>query len=127
MIPAELEELLNAILTTQEGILDRLDLLDGGGPDSSAAPPEQALPEWVEWLMETYALALVIPNDWADSAAITAELTALRKAHTAAHSPKAGPWDALTWHDHLARMLDRIDPSHTHGYTQRRRDRMLGD
>lgn len=131
----DLAVLITELLNAQEAMVERIENLEheltqcssslsGGSDDDKEDEP---LGKWVEWLIETYHLELVIPTKWADHEAIRTELQALHQAHSAAYSEQASGWDKLTWHDHLTRMLDRIDPSHTPGYTQRLRDYTLND
>ncbi|MGJ3510167.1 hypothetical protein [Enemella sp. A6] len=134
----DLEVLITQLLNAQEDMIKRIEALEhelAQRPHNSSSSDntgdgeddEETLGEWVEWLIETYHLELVIPSSWADHEAIRSELDALHQAHNAAYSDQASGWDKLTWHDHLTRALDRIDPSHTPGYTQRLRDYTLND
>lgn len=133
----DLAVLITELLNSQEAMVERIEALEheltqrqrsSSLPRSSDDDEEdEPLGEWVEWLIETYHLDLVIPSKWTDHEAIRSELDALHQAHSAAFSDQASGWDKLTWHDHLTRALDRIDPSHTPGYTQRLRDYTLND
>ncbi len=63
---------------------------------------------WVEWLANTYACDDAI-RGWEATTAIRNELEALwHAARRGALSERAGAWDPLSWHDHLARTLDRL-------------------
>lgn len=134
----DLAALITELINAQEAMVERIEALEhelARRPRSSSSSAgildcdeeSESLEEWVEWLIETYHLELIIPSKWASHEAIRSELEALHQAHSAAFSDQASGWDKLTWHDHLTRALDRVDPSHTPGYTQRMRDRTLND
>lgn len=63
---------------------------------------------WVQWLANTYACDEAI-RGWDQNTGIRNELEALwHAARRGALSERAGAWDPLSWHDHLARTLDRL-------------------
>lgn len=80
--------------------------------------PDQpdTMDEWVAKLIEDYYLADEL-HDWQHNTAIRNELAALRIAWRRMTSDQASPWDAVTWHDALARSRARW-PDHN---TRRRR------
>lgn len=73
-----------------------------GGED---AEPD-GLDEWVEWLIPTYELQVVL-DGWESEPGIVRELAALMKAHIAIVGKRKG-FDDVTWHSHLASMITRV-------------------
>lgn len=77
---------------------------------------------WVEWLANTYAGDTAVKG-WESNPGIRNELEALwHAAGRGALSQRAGTWDPLSWHDHLARTLARLGD-----HRNRRRDQPLRD
>lgn len=74
-----------------------------------AARAWDTLTEWVDWLLDRYALDDTIPACWYQHGPMTDELDALRAAWNAAYlDPGARPLDAAYWHDLLDRTLSRL-------------------
>lgn len=83
-------------------LLERVNALEEGGEDIE--PPE--LDEWVEWLIPTYALEVLL-QDWRAHPGIVRELAALLKAHIDVVGKRKG-FDDVVWHGHLASMVSRV-------------------
>ena len=76
---------------------------------------EDELPEWVnDWLIPTFALDVVLKN-WIEEPALRSELQALKLGYQAMAASAARPnFDAISWHDALARMVDRVSAHREH-------------
>ena len=69
----------------------------------------QQLREWVEWLVERYALdTTTVPGCWYQHPPQVEELTALWRAWQSAYHPTATGDAALHWHDHLDQTRTRL-------------------
>lgn len=81
-----------------------------------AAEAWTALVDWVDELLERYALDESIPTCWYAHGAMVEELHALHVAWLGAYTGRAGqPMDRAFWHEVLARTLSRIREWNRHG------------
>jgi hypothetical protein len=81
-----------------------------------AADAWAALIDWIDELVERYALDETIPTCWYAHGAVVEELHALHVAWLGAYSGRAGqPSDRAYWHELLARALGRIREWNRHG------------
>lgn len=113
---AELEDQLARLIDV---VADKLTpAADSAGPAAdgpqgvqpAGTEPQPTLEEWVADMGEFYYLATEFKG-WEDNTAMRAELAGLKVAHHHAYSTKAGPWDQLSWHDHLNRVVARFAES----------------
>jgi hypothetical protein len=81
-----------------------------------AAEAWTALIEWVDELVERYALDETIPACWYAHGAMVEELHALHLAWLGAYTGRSGqPTDRAYWHELFARCLARIREWNRHG------------
>ena len=81
-----------------------------------AADAWRALVEWVDELVERYALDETIPVCWYSHGAMLEELHALHVAWLGAYTGRGGqPSDRAVWHDLFARTLMRLRDWNRHG------------
>lgn len=107
----ELGKLGGRVATTEQQLAQRLQAVEDLTSRGHWDPHLPELELWVdEWLIPTYYLGSIL-RGWQTNSAIVQELAALRIAWRRVASPKAGGFDALSWHDHLARVIARI-PDH---------------
>ena len=117
----QLREDVDLLLLTRTGSNQR-----AAGPDTSwqAMPADRAagawtaLIEWVDELVDRYALDETIPACWYAHGAMVEELHALHAAWLAAYTGRTtqSP-DRAIWHELLARTLTRIREWDRHGCT----------
>ena len=65
---------------------------------------------WVEWLFRIYPIANLVAtrDELLQHPALVAELVGLHRAHAAATVGDADPRDLTSWHESLARAVDRM-------------------
>ena len=108
-----------ALLRAQvDYLLERLTDAEGLGAtpiawcslDREQAREEWALlAGWVDWLIGRYGLAERIPGCWYRHGPMHEELSTLRVAWLGAYeAPNARPFDGVSWHDMLDRVLVRL-------------------
>lgn len=106
-----MKKLAEVLFKTSERIKQlesEVDMLTESVKAGHWSPEEpETFAEWVQWLIDEYFLEDDL-RGWEDNSAMQAELVALRIGHRRMINPKAGPWDALSWHDHLARTRFRF-------------------
>lgn len=86
-------------------------------PAAAAAEEWTALVEWVDDLVDRYALDETVPVCWYAHGAMVEELHALHVAWLAAYHPRSTTptADRVGWHELLARALARIRAWDRHG------------
>lgn len=100
-------DLIGQLLQAQAELATRVDALEKQlGDETDAGEPED-LDQWVEWLIDTYALQRVL-DQWRSQPGIVRELAALMKAHIDVIGKRKG-FDDVVWHGHLASMVTRIE------------------
>lgn len=100
------------LVSIVEGLKARVDVLESQ-PWKVWPAPNPVLASWVEeWLIPTFKLDTTLAG-WADTPAIMSELSALYAGYTMMTHPKATGWDALTWHQHRASTIERIEDFRT--------------
>lgn len=108
-----------ALLRAQvDDLLDRIGDVEGLGArpvnwaalDADAAAEAWAmLAGWVDWAVERYSLAEVIPGCWYAHPPMLEELSALQVAWLGAYcDPAASAADGVLWHDMLERVVLRV-------------------
>ena len=65
---------------------------------------------WVEWLFRVYPIANLVATreELLEHSALVAELVGLHRAHVAATAGDPDPRDLTSWHESLARAVDRM-------------------
>ena len=115
---ARLREDVDLLLVTRESA-PRSATPDGSWQAMSparAADAWGALIEWVDTLVDRYALDEAIPVCWFSHGAMVEELHALHLAWLGAYTGRAGqPSDRAYWHELLARTLARLREWNRHG------------
>lgn len=109
--PEELRATVEGLLGVVEELADRVEELERRTRVEEADLDPETLPAWVEWLRDTYRLHDKIRDDWATVPGVVDELAALRAAWHSAYDDQGRPlrrFDAVQWHDALARTLGRI-------------------
>ena len=75
---------------------------------------------WLDWMLQRYPVATVVPSCWAQHPEMVEELVAAHRAWLAAYrSPEASPYAAAEWHD---RWLPGLEQRLTHRWKSRRCD-----
>lgn len=115
-VTPEWAELVTAHL---ESLQQQLDALAAAPATSSLWPaPAPDLEEWVEgWLIPPFGMGVDVTG-WQHIPALASELSALWIEYKAMTGPKAGGFDPLVWHSHLASARTRMSE-----YTRRARHR----
>lgn len=108
------DEHLQKIDTDLHDLADRVKRLE-----AEDEPSEQlTLEQWVEWLADTYYYRVRLKG-WEDNAAMRGELEALKAVHDRIYldtgkdtyrlrRTRQPAWDAVHWHDALARAFGRM-------------------
>lgn len=105
--PSNMDALLDVIDTLVEGhqeLSEKVKALEGTTTKPEVGPEEFSA--WVAWLSEQYHIP-ELPRQVERSSAIALEIKALHAAHLALET-STNAWDAITWHDALARVTSRL-------------------
>lgn len=127
--PVDLAELVDALSALSDAVVqstERVEELEKNQHDleklallieehTSVWAVDAELTEWVdEWLIPTFALDVILKN-WSEEPALCSELQALKLGYQAMAASAARPnFDAISWHDALARMVDRVSTHREH-------------
>jgi hypothetical protein len=116
---ARLREDVDILLTTRDTTTRGPDVPDSSWQAMSPARAGdvwRALIEWVDDLVDRYALDETIPICWYAHGAMVEELHALHIAWLGAYTGRAGqPTDRALWQELLARTLTRLRDWNRHG------------
>lgn len=111
-LTAKIAELTGRVESVEEA------LADAPTPEEDLEEQERLFLLWITWFSSTYRVE-ARTDKWNLITPIRLELAALHQAWLAAYSPKAGPWDKLTWHEALDRAMPRLHHIDNKGHRRR--------
>lgn len=103
-----LSQTLSQLAGTVGRLADQRPSPTGGATAQAEPASHDELVAWVGWLVDHHELR-AMPDCWARHPGLVDELDALRIAYLATIAHNAGGFAQLQWHDHLARLMQRID------------------
>lgn len=104
-------DLAAAVVALNERLTDLELGVTAPAADEDGSQNHGPFDEWVAWLRETF-MTREITDSWPDVPGVTQELQALHAAWRSAHDGDGNPLvgsEAIWWHDHRMRCLDRIE------------------
>jgi hypothetical protein len=103
-----LSQTLSQLAGTVGRLADQRPSPTGGATPQAEPASHDELVAWVGWLVDHHELR-AMPECWARHAGLVDELDALRIAYLTTIGNDAGGFAQLQWHEHLARLMQRVD------------------
>lgn len=104
-------DLANAVAALNERVTDLELGVTAPAAGETVSQAQVPFTEWVAWFRETF-MAREITDAWPEIPGVAQELQALHAAWCSTHdgdgNPQSGS-EAIVWHDHRMRCLDRIE------------------